>query len=132
MKNYTLLLLLIICSFGCTEKRSKKLLTLDSLKKNYAGKPINITLTNNPSSTAPITNQYAYTDKIKSDLAFKLESWYKYKVADEEGYGFIATTDKPQPDDNEMVLIEIINGEGKRGFVHYSLIKEFKDVSFYK
>lgn len=135
MRNFLVLMAIVVSTFGCTlqsttEQSNKKQTLLSSLKQKYAGKPVNITLTNNQSGTAPITNQYAYTDENKSDLAFKLEGWLKYRLADEEGFLFVPTLDKPEP--SEMVLIEITNGSLKRGFVHYSFIKEFNELSYYK
>ena len=72
-----------------------------------------------------MTPQYAYTDDLKKDLAFELNSWMKFKISDEEGYEFIPTTDKLNDDENEMILIETINEPYKKGYVHYSYISEF-------
>jgi hypothetical protein len=134
MKRPIVLFVLIIISIGCTSKVDKKAQVLDSLKKAYADKPIHITLTNNPSGSAPITSQYAYTDKNKNDLAFRLESWHEYKLASEEGNVFVPTTDQFKQEESDMVLIEITKGDPshKRGFIPYSFIEEFRELSYYK
>ena len=115
---------------GCKEPVDAKTQILDSLRKVYADKPIHITLTNTQSGTAPLTDQYAYTDEIKSDLAFRLESWQKFKLSSEEGFRFIPTTTKSEEDYKDMLLIEELNG--KRGYVHYSCIKEFDELQYFK
>jgi hypothetical protein len=117
--------LLIISVFGCKSPSNDQTSELlDSLKREYAGKTVHLTFTNNEAGTAPITSQYAYVDREKSDLAFELKQYQTYQVAFEEGIPFVPTTKRPVEDKPDMILIEIPN-TGKRGFVSYKLIKEF-------
>jgi hypothetical protein len=116
---------------GCKEPVDRKTVVLDSLRKVYADKPIHITLTNTQSGTAPMTDQYAYTDEIKSDLAFKLntlDNYYKLSFA--EGFRFIPTTTQSEEEHKDMLLIQ--GADGKSGYVHYSFIQEFDQLQYFK
>jgi len=119
-------------SCSSSEKKTGKFIVLDSLKKAYAGKNVGITLTKNQSGTEPLTTQYAYTDENKSDLAFEIYSCQasdnKYRMAVEEGFTVVETTEPKVPTD--MILIEQV-ASGTRGYVPYSFIRELDAVPYY-
>lgn len=124
--------IVIVLGFGCNQTIDRKTQVLDSLKRVYADKEIHITLNNNQSGTNPLTSKYAYIDKEKSDLAFELQTWNKYKVDSEEGLTFVSTQEHPYEEPSDMVLIETIgNVAKKRGYVSYKYIKEFNEASYY-
>ena len=123
-----LMFLLIITVFGCkSPSKDHKSELLNSLKRQYAGKTIHLTFTNNEAGTAPLTSQYAYVDRKRSDLAFELKTYQAYILAFEEGIAFVPTTEQPTRENTDMVLIEIPNTT-KRGFISYKYIKEFSAV----
>lgn len=126
--NKFLMFLLFLTAFGCNSSIDSRQVLLDSLKREYAGKEVHLTFTNNEAGTETITSQYAYIDRKKSDLAFELKQSQAYKLAFEEGIPFVPTTNNPEEEKTDMVLIEIPNTT-KRGFVSYKYIKEFKEIS---
>ena len=132
MKRIAFLPLLLLFAASCSVEPSEKKLTLDSLKKVYADKPIHINLHNTESGTAPITSSYAYTDRTQSDFAFELKEDEKYKVAwDEQLVRVITDADvKNGTVDSDMVLIEQVERPNKRGYVSAKLIDEFAEVHF--
>jgi hypothetical protein len=129
--NKLLMFLLLLTAFGCNSSDlDHKQVLLDSLKREYAGKEIHLTFANNEAGTESLLTQYAYIDSKKSEPAFELNREQVYKLAAEEGMPYVPTSDHPQRQGNDMVLIEIPN-TAKRGYVSYKMIKELKDVSLY-
>jgi hypothetical protein len=129
MKNILLFFLLITVS-GCTSKINEKQVLLDSLRQQYAGKQVHLTFTNNEAQTESLIGKYAYIDKNKSEPAFELNAEQVYKLAFEESIPFVPTTNRPDREETDMLLIEIPNTT-KRGFVSYRNIREFQEVSTY-
>jgi ABC-type uncharacterized transport system involved in gliding motility auxiliary subunit len=128
LMNRFLMFVLFVTTSGCKSTIDSRQVLLDSLKREYAGKEVHLTFTNNEAGTEPITSQYAYIDRKKSDLAFELKQSQSYNLAFEEGIPFVPTTNNPEKDKSDMVLIEIPNTT-KRGFVSYKYINEFKEIS---
>ncbi|WP_345952394.1 hypothetical protein [Mucilaginibacter sp. PAMB04168] len=120
-----ILIPLAILALGCKRKVDEKTQVLDSLRSVYAGKEVSVTLSNNQAGTEPLTDQYAYTDENKSDIAFKLIEGGKYLLDSSEGT-YIETTANVGQDRTDMVLIESLNGSDfhKRGYVSYKYVWE--------
>jgi hypothetical protein len=120
---------LITLSFGCKHEANEKTHVLDSLRSVYAGKEVGITLSNNQAGTEPLTDQYAYTDENKSDIAFKLQEGGKYILDSSEGV-YVETTANAGQERTDMVLIESLNGSDfhKTGYVSYKYIWEIANA----
>jgi hypothetical protein len=123
------LLLMAFAFLSCRRQTDEKTNKLDSLRSAYAGKEVHITLNNNQSGTEPLTDQYAYTDENKSDLAFKLEADGKYILDSSEG-SYVETTANVGQDRTDMVEIQSLNGSSyhKFGYVHYTYIWEIANA----
>ena len=130
MNKLLLVFFIATAAIGCKSEPDRKLVLLDSIKKEYAGKEIKITSTKNAAGVEPLTTKYAYTDRKGGDLAFELDANERYKVAREEGFTFVPTKEHSAPEQPEMIFIENLR-EDKRGFVSYKFISEFRDVSYY-
>lgn len=123
--------LLLLTTFGCNSSDvDPKQSFLNSLKKECAVKEVPLTFTNIEAGLEPLVSQYAYVDRNRSDLAFEINTEEVYKLAFDVGIAFVPTTEHPKEEKTDIVLIEILN-TGKRGFVSYKMIKEFKSVELY-
>lgn len=132
MKYFTtviVVLLLISCS---NKKAELKTHLLDSLRNEYAGKPIGITLSNNQAGSEPLTDQYAYTDDKGTDISFKLDPNGKY-IMDISEREYIPTQATAGEERSDMILIESLNGSDyqKRGYVSYKYIYQFEFLKYY-
>lgn len=118
-------LLIAAVATGCLEPRNNKFVVLDSLKREFAGKTINISITDSLD-----LQRYAYLDKKRLDTSFKIFDRQKFKIAVDEGAVFIPSKVRMRPDDDGMVLI--IGNKSKHGrssgYIHYSHIAELNTM----
>lgn len=114
---------IVIASCNFNTKKDFRSNKMDSLKKEFQGKYIGITLRIPGAVSEPLTSVYSYTDQNKTDLAFKIRN-----VSASDSIYMIDPIMSTYLNSNDMILITDRNNQS--GWIELKYIEEFREIAY--